>query len=908
MPIPRSRVFAGRVLVAAVVVSALSAGVSAQDEPLGVGVGTLEAYLDRLGLRELLVEHLRDELTRATGQARLEVASRLGSLYVQMLADAPDAAARERWEVLSRELLAAVPEADSFDLRLNLAKVRYLTAEELAEKHRLRLASTEERHDAERTLRQVYEVFKDVGAKVNRRVEQLERLERRGGEEDTESLQADLAESRRLRSLAMYYSGWTAYYLAYLTDRPEPAVEAQKSFGWLLNAPGGRPASVERAPEALLRYEHVARAAIGCALCASLRGNDVEAERWLDLVEKVDELPPVIREQLLGRRLVVLSAARRWLDMHLAVRRALDAAARAEPDSPGVLRAGDARLLGVLSLEGLTRGALRPRDEETLAELAQIALSSLVRLGEVAQVRDLVARFGTSPIGGDGFIVQYVRGMQAYERARAAHAAAAGTPGAPDEPTSVPEVANEYREAAGPLRAAVGAADAARFPKERSGAATLLGLALYYAGDFLPAAEVLADAASSAPDPGHAEQALYLAVVALDAAVTAGDTSAALRRDELALLYLSTYPDTERAARLLLRRAAAGTVSDEQAVEVLLRVGRESRLYAASRRQAAVLLYRMFRSAQPADRDYAALRFLGVADELLAGDTERALGASSAELQDAVHRVVTTARQVLDAALARSAPDVARAQQALQAIDGVLAHSGLRLAEIADELEFRRLQVALALRDGPGVDRAFAALRESGGRFAEAAERLLYRDALSRRNRDPDDTAAAIDVVRFGSRIIEREGSTPEALGKDSVYTLHDRVADAAAHLWRVQGSEFMRDEALRIDRALLASGRRTQGVVRRAAEVAEAAGDVTLALECWNTLVSGIDPSREEWFEARWHSLRLMAATDPTLAMEVLRQHLVFHPALGPEPWGSRLRELAAGLGVPAEGGGSPR
>jgi hypothetical protein len=52
----------------------------------------------------------------------------------------------------------------------------------------------------------------DIGSKINRRVEALEKRETTGRDEDAPAIRAALGEARRLRSLAMYYTGWSLYY------------------------------------------------------------------------------------------------------------------------------------------------------------------------------------------------------------------------------------------------------------------------------------------------------------------------------------------------------------------------------------------------------------------------------------------------------------------------------------------------------------------------------------------------------------------------------------------------------------------------------------------------------------------------------------------------------------------------
>src|SRR5262249_54788111 len=209
-------------------------------------------------------------------------------------ASAPES--RQALEERAKELLR-VPEADSFELRIDLAKATYLKVEETVEKDRLHLVGPDERAEAERVLRTVGPVFKELATKIDVKVRQLEEKERNNQSQDVEALRNELADVRRLRSLARYYWGWTEYYTALLTKTPQRANDAMKAFGGLLTALPNRAPTIDRLPKNLLHYEHVARAAIGCALCASMLGNDVEASRWLDEIESAEDIPPIIQDQ-----------------------------------------------------------------------------------------------------------------------------------------------------------------------------------------------------------------------------------------------------------------------------------------------------------------------------------------------------------------------------------------------------------------------------------------------------------------------------------------------------------------------------------------------------------------------------------------------------------------------------------
>ena len=882
---------AGRLFLVAVALCAAPVR-GQQEEAPSPPESVLERYLEDRGLSGLLAAYLLERLKTAEGDERQRLADRLGSIYVQLLDKASTPQARQEWEAKSQDLLRAVPEADSFDLRLNLGKARYLQAEEIAERHRLRLATPEERQEAERALRTVGATFADIGSKINRRVEALEKREATGRDEEAAAVRSALSEARRLRSLAMYYTGWSEYYSSFLAGKPA-VDEALGAFGWLLNAAGGRQANVERVPASLMRYEHVARAALGCALCESLRGRDGAALLWLDAVESAEGLAPAVQRQVFPRRLVVLAGGKRWADLEYMIGKRRQPT-REEPIKP--LEAADARLLAVLTLDALRDGNLTAVGRELVQGLADTAMTDLVTLGEVRQVQDLVNRYGTAPLGGEGFIVQYIRGLQAYERARDAHAATGRNV---EEPIGDDTVRNLYREAARTLEIAGQAADAARFAEERGNSGLLLGLSLFYAGDLQEAADRFERAFQVADgSTKYSEDSLWLAIVALDKAVEGGRPSLKDRLARLSALYLKTFPRSERAARLLLRQAGTDVVAEEKAVEVLLGVEPDSPLYEAARRQAATLLYNIYRRAKGNDRDFAALRFAEVSEELIRFDAKKLAEGDDGAKKEATAQLLVRVRQLLDAVLGMAAPDLDRAEKAFTLLDTVVAEAGLDVRKVEDEITYRKLQVALARAKTDDATRHLDRLHALGGRFSDAADRMMYKRALGVLSVPNPPPGAAVEVVRHGTRVMQQFGRDAAALRDPAVYSLHNTVADAAARVWKSDQDSAMRDIAVEIDRNLLGLGNPPAQVLRRFAELAEASGDKTGALDAWRLLLSGLNPTAPEWFEARYHSLRLLLATDRPAAVQAMAQHRVLHPDFGPEPWGPRLRELSDQIG----------
>lgn len=865
---------------------------SAQSTTDPTAEDAVEAFLTEKGLDTLLAVSLRDRLLGASGIERQHIADRLGDLYVRMHTRAKSQAERDEIESLGRELLRQVPDSDSFLLRLNLAKSRYVVAEEIAERHRMKLATDDERADALRTLREVGSTFDEISSRVQTLIDALERQERRPspGADPRETRQR-LDRARRERSLARFYAGWTRYYRAMLENQPTLAGPASADFGWLLGSPG-KPASIEKTPRSMLRYEHIARSALGCAMSASLLGNDAEAERWFDLLQTAPEVSDAVLAQLFTRRMIVYGAAKRWADIERLV--TLERLRRGS-----ALGVGDARLLAVIALEaGNDRTSIAGR-EAMIASLAQSAFKDLIEHGELGQIVDLVNRYGSAPVGAVGFVADYVRAIKAYDRAMAAHQEAGGST---EEPATKEEVLVLFRDAAGLLQQATNAADATAFQKDRDRAAVLAGVCLFFAARFEESANLLEAAANAAASPERREEAVWLAILSLDRAVDGDRPSLASRRDRLATLYLEQFPTSERAAKLLIRRAGEGLISDAQAAEILLGVSEGSPLYVSARRYAARLLYRVWRGVGLADRMRAARAFLLVADELLEIESVALESASEQEWQAASGEILLRERQVLDVILSQQDPDIERCRRAIANVESA-AGGTERLGDIAGELGYRRLQIAVSTNDDAAVARAGDELAAIGGRFAEAGDRVLYRRAFETWKASRTSELAARQVVAVGTRLISRVGSERSKLTDPAMFGLHDAVADAAASIWRSVGDTGMRDRALVIDRAICDAQLATGQVLRRRAELAESAGLKSEALEAWSSLLAGYKEGTTDWFESRYNSLRLLLEVDPAEAKTAMDQYALLRPELGPEPWRERFEILRARIGLLPEG-----
>ncbi len=865
----------------------------------------IEQYLEGLGLDRLLAAHLEKSVN---GPARALVASRLAQVYVRLLASERDATRARAIEARTLELLALAPESDTVEARLALCRSAYGRAERTVELFRLRLVGADQAGEARASLIQILPRLNAAAAAGTRRVDELtqqEELGRGGGER--ELLATALEHARRLRGMAQYLAAWCTYYIAELDPAgpgaQRPVVEeALRAFGPLLNARAGSSPTVQRAPLSMLRYEHVARSAIGVALCHSLRGETDEAIAWLDALDQVDSVPAALADQKSAWRFIVLARGGRWQ----AARAMIEAVGSGTMDLPLTL----ARLACVLALEA------SPADDEQKSAarwVAETGLASLVAQGEADQALEVAERYAgrLDEMPPTTFVPSLMRGLREFEKARTSAEQAGSTR---NQPAKDEKSRREFAQAGRFLNTACDASDAERFREAIGVAVGMRAMAAFYAaGDgeqLAGAAEMLAHAARVWPRlrSPSAGDLMHMSVRAMSEAVAVAPARARAgierRRDALIDEFLDAHADHAGAGLMLLERAAAGGVSTERAVDLLMRVPESSPIYGAARRRAAGLLYDLWRRTEPDRREAAATRFLELAAPIFESDRAQQ---SAGTLEPG--SALGGARRLLDCMLSVRDPDPFRAQRVLDFVQQAAATQRGADETLDAEILFRTAQVALLHDDFGGAESAVTRLRESGSALADAGERVLYNAAarLWRESAalvEADRAEAARRVVRYGRPIIASMAEDAARLEEPGVLTLHSTVADAAGSLWTWTNDEAARDLANLLYRVLLRARPRSAPLLRQAALFYDSTGDREAALGAWRSLLGGLAPPSDEWFEAKCEVIEHLIEQDPARAKEVFEQHRLLYPELGPGEWGERLREIGRRISVRGSGG----
>lgn len=887
----------------------------------------LEEFLLDRGMLELLVQQLEQRIDTATDtRERTEVAERLAGVYARLLSEAGSVEEQRRWESAGERLLQQVPDANTIELRLGLARASYTRIEQVAERYVLRMLGEAERVDAVARMSDLRGRFAAIGMEADRRVRELEREEERGARIETEWLAEALAQARRQRSMAFYLAGWSAFHVAEMGRDPAAATEAIKHFGWLLGAERLSEPRLDDVSEASLRYEHIARAALATAAAHAIRGNIATAEQWIDAIESTEGLSPGVRDQIFTRRFILESSSGDWSSASGVVterRGTPPLRSESESDEYGdPLPVGLARLVAVYCFEEIRRNpdtAYMPWQVERLRDLA---LGDLMVQDQLGHVLDLARRYSSDRFGDESFISLHIRGLMLYQEARDSHTSGgSGT----DEPTGDPDIAKLYREAAELFVHSLRTPDASRFVQAHANTRMLIGLSIFYAGEHSDAergigldaaADALVLASSEFTDRERAADALWMAIRSLDQRLKAAEEdlerAVRARRDELIARFLREYPENQKSAALVLRLAESSTIPTQQRIELLMSVPEGNPLRVTSLRTAAMLAYEMYQNAKGDERDAHAARFLEIAEPLLMSEQRSAFAGDERSQRYAVAR----ARQVAEASLSMRVPDLVRAERAIALLEKMLIEGVAGASDVESEIRFRRAQLALASGRQGEAERIIRELSESGSDLGESSVRLFYRDVViefERVDRPGTEASRIVEVgrrlVRVGQDMLDQIASDDASMTqqqRELLISVRNRVGTAAKRVWEIESDKSALSIAFAQFRAALSLDPKNADALRGVAELGGPAGDDLASLEAWRTLVSGYRAGSEAWFEARTGHLVALARVDRERALTVLRQHAVLYPDLGPEPHATRLRELARELGMdlPGEGG----
>lgn len=825
------------------------------------GDESVELYLRGHGMDTLLEVQLESRLDEAqSNDKRAEIAENLAQLYLtQLRATDSDDPYRQVLVIRARDLLSRVSAAPLFDLRIELFINDYALGEDAVELYQLGLL---EESGRDQTVQSFIEISRGLRAIMSSIEPELNRLTRRRGQsvgtDEAQEIAAQIETKRRLHSLAAYYMGWSGYGIAVLEDRH---VEDTTfiAFAWLLGGEGSMPQQAELR-HAAIEFEHVARAAIGVAMCYAQSENESLALAWLNELIDSNAVSDEVRSAAESRKLRVLAASRDWYKAHTYIYEISDA------DAGAYLSVPDARFVAMRALDSRVSGLPGKGGEEQAVKVATLGIEHLVGRGEIGHVVDLYQRYERLPLIASGFIPNYARAIAELEQAEANG------------------LQNRYLDIAGQFNQALQSPDASAYPEHREDCRLKLAYTLIRADRPQDAVEQCDQIIERSIRAEAIQEARWLKLAALDRQNVISGKASSPELDQAVRAFVEAYPDAPRTTKLVLRHAMRGTLDEQFAIETLAGIAQDDPIAIPARRTLVQLQYQTLRSTGFADQ--AMLKNTReLIDWLLQQPTDADSNQSTAQTQMAILRIG------IDLALRDTPSDPQRARVLIEVAQSRLG-TVPSMTQLEAELLVRSVQIAL-IEDQ--IDLALATIDRLRGidqEQAEYAELLTLNRVIERW----DDSRLALDAERltgFGVSVLAR--MTPKAPEHIGIQTsrLAEVISDAAELLGSTRNNPSMTQLALRLSKQIIERGSPSEPGLQRTARLAESLKDRDTQLEAWLRLLASYHQDDERWYEARYESLRVMMMIDPTRAIETYQQYKVLNPTLGPAPWNQRIATL---------------
>ncbi len=890
-----------------------------QDSEIIQGLSTkpvrksIHDFLIEFNLDDLMITQLEEQLRIALGANRIPYAKQLAIQYGHMFDAAVTDDERAYWEQKSIDLKESVPDVNTTALRLNIAKASYVRAEYVAEQYRLRAIDYATAQEARRSMLSLAAQFKEEFRTLRSKSQKLEDIQ--FSSDDAEGIRkagSRLQELDAQIAQTAYYAAWSLYYESWLSTNPNPetADEALKYFGWILMGRFDTP-HIEETPIELISYEHIARSILGVALVHSVSGSFATALDWLDLLSegslphKITAQTPAYHLDILFQREIqhILSDnGPRWDDIF----QLLNTLEEKQQLTPTV-----ARLAAVLALDASTRTGGVPEARE----LANKAITILAEMNQLSQVLELSQYFNLDVLGTNSFHVAYVLALQAHERARSLHDN--------DMPTNDENITRAYREAEKQLIATIRRSDAHQHESSVRQAKMLAAWSRYFVSDFATAAIRFGDAAVLF-DAAKAEHALWMRIVCLDRLLSQNvdvpDSDTATRDYGKQLqttmeLFIENYPSSKHTGQIKYRLVANKDYANQDQIAQLLSIPRKSSAYDQSQGLAERKLYRMFIGSTGMSHINIGHQYLDIARPLLRQDA-LAVFAGNAN-NDHILTYLSRARRIVHVLLTRGIAEVREARRILDRLSTGASAGLLDLADIATELEYRNFQVHVLEGDFETASMLCEQLwiSNDAGNLAQAAcrEMLSYTVQDWRAFPDhPNIESKLLEILEIGKKLnafppddYDLNSATESLPDTDTtdVHWVYDEqllliFAEAGhGYLKRNPDNASLRNTIERCYQLLLRDNPLLYRLLKASASLAEYRGETEIAIEHFRTSMTILSLDQTEWFEAKYHLVRLISINDIPHAHEVMKQHVLLHPEYGPLPWDKRLEELASSI-----------
>ncbi len=816
----------------------------------------LEQFLARLGLSDLRVLQLEKMVSGPnTPQGRISLAKKLADLYAgQLMAAADNVPRYDATLAKIQELTTRVPEARTASLSVILLQADYNRAETLMSKWISDPKETAARNEAQRILTEITPSLMQRRSELTKHADALTKKldELEEGDRAFALNEKELARTQAVIGRASYFAAWSNYYLGLLKGSGAAEIDSARIvFKKLLGID-----SYDEVEAEWLALESIwrARSLIGLGLSEAAAGDLASSKTCFNLLRHAS-VSTEIQDQ-----------APYWY-----VRGMLNAGKLGE--TLGYARSEIANFAGratqgkvSLCVALVRAGYADPKATGLAKELGQLGISGLAKLGQQKAIGQLVKQYGISLKAPAGFYLNWIKGRQLADEARA------------------DKDQDKYREAAQAMEQALQASDAQENVRSAANCRYELGWCYYQLAEYERAGRAYEQAliGLKAAKEATAPEAAWMSFVSYNKLAAKNGRFASRAIDVLRGLKKS-FPEhryAEKADYFIAKLQRAGG-SPEQAVRNLMSIPPSNPQYLSARYDLCVLLHRQW--AEKRDNTDLAKKLQLAVDEF----------APQAKDDRWRMRVLLLAA---DAAMTQKTPNWAMAAQRLTAAKSpaskVPANDALQA-----EYHFRLLQ--LATHESNDVSRKREArwlVENGGGSPYELAALVIVAKSLEKQIKAATAAAKpglASELVGVYRRLSSRYGTSIDTLTSSK----NARVAASRLAQYELDAGRPSDSAAVLIK--LLAAFPKETTYIRRAGLAQFQAGNFADAIEHWRVLARGLPKGKPAWCEAKYYQIACLAKSDQASAKRTLKQYQLLYPDFGDPSYRSQFQQLAASLGL---------
>ncbi|QDU94896.1 tetratricopeptide repeat protein [Lignipirellula cremea] len=822
----------------------------------------VEQFLSALGLVDLQILHLENQLEKAAGAPKDALAKRLADLYAERLMSASsDPATYARVEQQIRPLLERFPEANTTSLQVMLLQADFTRAETRLHEWLVDRSKQDAFDDARSILQRIAPALNRHQQELNASYDELrKKVNNETDEEKIQALEQDAVRRAAVTGRATFFAGWANYYQG-LTEKGDASADALKiarsAFRRLLDIDPKTAYADLTADDLGLESIWRSRALVGLAQTETALGNMADSARLFSFLEDVS-VPLAIRD---------LSASYR-LQAMLYVGKLDDALvfARQQAGSLGG-HATQGKISFCVALLGAGFETSSPNEQTK--ELGELGVRALARLGRVDYLKTYLREKNIQAPDDPGFYLQWLRGEQQFDLASASKAN------------------EDYSTALATFKAALKSPEAKTDVLAAGECRYKAALCLYHLGELQQAAVEFEQAIPvlKASPGDSALNAAWSAFVAYYRLAAGGDPRHASSAIAMLERIKTDFPRSDKAKQadtyIARLKQAAGSTADS--------IANWSRV-APTDPNYTTALYEIARLQQQGWKEAA----------------ERGAGQS------------TAARQAFDA--------IAKYLQAKGAEGGrklELLLLGYEIAVGEKDTDAAGAYLAQAAQQaaglGPEVSAMprfhYLALKEAQSKGSQAAVETHSNWLMENAPGSPYEGLAVILTAQKIDRDIKAKLAASQPVDYEQAYQVYKRLAQVTGESAEaMQSQKNARVANSRLATYEMETGRSQQAARRlerllqtdptnkdyllRTAEAAHAAGEYAQSLEVARTLQQGLPKNTAEWYQAKWLQIDSLRQVDAANAKIVLRQFRVLYPKVPFAPWEEKFKQLDQQLG----------